>query len=773
LKLNYTYAEFSAILEGNLQGEERNDLIQSVVYDTRKVVQGEYAAFFALKGEFRDGHDFIANAFDRGIRLFIVTKPVDFKKYTNSIFITVPDTLVALQRLAMAHRLKFTYPVIAITGSVGKTMVKEWAYHFLSAKFRVIRSPKSYNSQLGVALSLLGLHSDCDMAIIEAGISKGSEMDSLEKMIQPTIGIFTAFGSAHSANFSSQAVHLEEKLKLFKHCTQTFFHASIDLTPAQAESIHGIAVNEMNLGNYTSEFNYHDKVTLHNLAIAVELANEFEIDSSIIADKIETLPTLALRMETFEGINQNTIINDTYNIDFDAFRQSMEYQLTVAEKRKRVVIIGLDDAMQHKKTEIEQIIQSFLPDKVLFLNSTELTRFEIEKEHIEQAVVLIKGSRKADMQRVARQFRLKNHKTYVTIDLNAIRHNLSVFKSHLQENTKLLVMIKASSYGSGQEKMAEFLERQGVDYFGVAYADEGVELRKQGIKTPILVMNAEEDGFEDCINYNLEPAIYSFEQLDDFIKELIFSGKTAYPIHLKLDTGMRRLGFETEDMHRLSEILDAQPEVRVASVYTHLAESDNLDQKHFTELQIDRFKVACDELKEHVNYDFDRHVLNSEGITRFKEAQLEMVRLGIGIYGYSTNPYLQEKITPALGWYSSISQVKSIQKHESVGYGRSFIAKQNMKIAIIPIGYADGFRRSLSNGVGHVVILGQHCAVVGNVCMDMIMVDVSELHVKAGMLVEVVGEQQTLEQLAKSMQTIPYEVMTSISKRVHRIYLED
>jgi len=353
-----------------------------------------------------------------------------------------------------------------------------------------------------------------------------------------------------------------------------------------------------------------------------------------------------------------------------------------------------------------------------------------------------------------------------------LRNNLSVFKSYLKPETLLLAMVKASSYGSGTERVAGFLEKQGINYLGVAYADEGVELRKLGIQLPILVMNAEEEGFEDCIKYNLEPAIYSFEQLDEFIKELIFTGKMDYPIHLKVDTGMRRLGFEPSDLIQISEVLQAQPEVRIKSVYSHLADSDNFESEAFTLHQINTFYTFCDKLSQQINYPFIKHVLNSEAVARFKDFQFDMVRLGIGMYGYTSNTELKSILQPVIFWKSEISQVKEIKKGETVGYSRTFIAEKDTKIAIIPVGYADGFKRSLSNGIGSVYLDNHFCPVIGRVCMDMLMIDVTNLDVKAGSKVEIIGLNKTMEEFANQAKTIPYEIMTSISKRVHRVYLE-
>jgi alanine racemase len=555
---------------------------------------------------------------------------------------------------------------------------------------------------------------------------------------------------------------------LFFNVQKTFYPSSIQLTVEQNKSINGASLKPELFKKELAFVPFDDLASKSNALVAIALAKLFLEDTKVLKERIASLPQLALRMETFEGINSNTIINDTYNLDLDALNHSLEYQIRVANNRKRIVIIGLDEDNYYRKDQVEKVVKAYEPDQLFIIRNNEKL-----KASFENAVVLIKGTRKADMQRLAKQFRLKNHKTFVEIDLSGVRRNIALFKSLLLPETKILAMVKAQSYGSGVEKMAAFFEQQGVDYLGVAYSDEGVELRKQGIKLPILVMNAEEDGFEDCINYQLEPAIYSFNQLDQFIKELIFHGQTAYPIHLKLDTGMRRLGFELKDIPRVCEILQAQPEIRVKSVYSHLADSDNRRDKRFTEHQIKQFHQATQLLNHQLNYHFDRHILNSEGIANYPNAQYDMVRLGIGMYGMNSNPILKLKLQPVLKWLSAVSQIKELSKGESVGYSRTFIADKPTKIAIIPVGYADGFRRNLSNGKGGVYIHETFCPTIGRVCMDMIMVDVTKLHVKEGDKVVIIGGQQTIEKFATEMDTIPYEVMTSISKRVHRVYLEE
>lgn len=768
MKLGLAYDEFYKIIGGDPINGPTEFTVDQIVCDSRKIINSENTAFFALTGEFRDGHGFIENAYDKGIRIFVISQAQQIEKFPNTNFILVKDPLFALQELARFNREKFNYPIIAITGSAGKTTVKEWLYHLLSPSLRIIRSPKSYNSQLGVALSLLELNADCDLAIIEVGISKPGEMKRLEQIVKPTIGVLTSFGKAHEENFKTIEEHLSEKLALFSSVQKTFYPNSILLSSEQIKQIKGKTLKPESYKKDLASVKFEDKASLNNALLSIALAKLFLEDPKVLRERIPLLPQLALRMETFEGINGNLIINDTYNLDIDALNHSLEYQLRVADNRKRVVIIGLDEDNYNRKEDVEKLVKAFKPSELFIIRNNEKI-----KKTFENSVVLIKGTRKADMQRFAKQYRLKNHKTYVEVDLTGVRRNIAMFKSLLEPKTKILAMVKAQSYGSGVEKMASFLEQQGLDYLGVAYADEGVELRKQGIKLPILVMNAEEDGFEDCINYQLEPAIYSFNQLDLFIKELIFQGISDFPVHLKIDTGMKRLGFELQDIPRVCEIIQAQPEIRIKSVYSHLADSDNRRDKRFSEHQIKRFEQVTHLLREKINYHFDQHILNSEGIANYTNTQYDMVRLGIGMYGISNNPTLKQKLHPVMKWMSSISQIKKLLKGESVGYSRTFIAEKEMKIAIIPLGYADGFRRSLGNGKGGVFIQNSYCPTVGRVCMDMIMVDISKLNVKEGEKVEIIGSKQNIEKFAEQMGTIAYEVMTGISKRVHRVYIEE
>lgn len=763
MKLNLTYLEFCSIVDGSIISGSSEGVIQQISYDSRKSISQSGAVFFALEGNYRDGHNFISEAHENGISCFVVSKE-QTQFFDGATYILVADTIRALQNLAKSHRQKFSYPIIAIAGSIGKTTVKEWLYHFLGSKYRVIRSPKSYNSQIGVAISLLNLHEECDFALIEAGISKPGEMQYLEQMIQPDYGILTSLKLSNKDNFESLDEMIKEQIKLFKHVKQTIISSNMQLSSSDMSDINAVKIVDSDYSKEILHFPFSDKGSIQSGIIAMASARFF---SCLALETIKSLPRLALRLETFEGIDNSLIINDTYNLDLEALVYSLEHQLALAEKKKRIVIVGLDKQHLHLEELVIKEISAFSPDEIHFVHPEETPVISVK-----DAVVLIKGTRASEMEKFATKLRLKRHKTILEINLNALRHNISIFKSFLLPKTKLLAMVKAQSYGAGLEKIGLYLEHLGVDKLGVAYSDEGLELRKAGVKIPILVMNPEEDGFETCIRYQLDPAIYSFEQLNDLTHELIASNIQDFPIHLKIDTGMNRLGFETTDVQKLIEYIQAQPEVKIESVYSHLADADNRKDLQFTKNQISKFKLVCQELQQHFQ-NFYIHLLNSEGIVNYSSSQFDMVRVGIGMYGISKAPEISKKLLPVLKWKSVVSQIKVISKGESVGYSCSFVADKSYTIAIIPLGYADGFKRSLSNGNGGVFIQGNYCPTVGRVCMDMIMVDISNIYAEVGEEVEIIGENQQIGQLAEKLDTIPYEIMTSISNRVHRVYIEE
>jgi alanine racemase len=756
MKLELTYSELCSQLNGKSVGVPCVDLIQEVVYDTRKINPSAGLVFFALNGPFRCGESYISAAYDKGVRVFVVHQ-VPENNYLDASFIVVDDTLAALQMLAKSYRDQLTYPILAIAGSLGKTTVKEWLYHLIAGKLEVFRSPKSYNSQLGVALSILHLPKKADLAIIEVAATKPGEMKVLADMLRPTHGILTNLLPSHANEFNDFQQYSAEICSLFKGVNWLITSEETNkLTDLRCQTI-SVQAHQLD-----SLIPFQDEISMQQSKIAIAAAEEW---ISVDEERIKSLPHLAMRLETFEGNDGALIINDTYTMDKEAFRSSLSYQLSIAGSKHRIVLIGLSADHTVLTADIRELCQQFEVDEVHFLQQDEELTLALKN-----AVVLVKGARY--MQRVANRLKLKQHKTQLSYNLSALKYNLNQYKNSLHAETKMLAMVKAQSYGAGLTTMAQFLEKQGIHYFGVAYSDEGKELRKSGIKSPILVMNAEEEGMETCVEFDLEPAIYDFNQLDELLKVLISQEKTAFPIHIKMDTGMKRLGFYPDEVQQLIEVLAAQPEVMVKSVYSHLAEADE-DGSTFTQNQIAQFEESCQQFESYLSYPFLRHILNSEGIAHYPNAQFDLVRIGIGLFGLSSIRSFEQRLKPVIEWTSSISQVKTIRPGESVGYGRTFIAQKEMRIAIIPIGYADGFKRSLSNGVGAVFIDNQRCPVVGRVCMDMIMVDLGDIKIHSNTKVEIIGSNQSLTQFAKDCHTIPYEILTSISPRVHRSYSEE
>ncbi len=751
MKLNYTFNEISQIITHKSSND--NTLIHTISFDTRRIINGKNNLFFALNGSFRNGVTFLDDAYEKGVRHFVVEQRNSCSHLKGASEIIVEDSLTALETLAKYHRAKINCPVVAITGSHGKTTVKEWLSILLNGQKNISKSPKSYNSRLGVALSLLEINNSTDVAIIEVGIGEKGVLKHKKEIIQPTYGIFTSFGKAHRELFTSDEEHFLEKLSLFKKTPFLYpehnFPRKISLPNAERISImHGF---------FDDFLLKRDEVSKQNLSLAIRMAQILGLSDEEIIKRIPLISQLAQRMEIFDGKNNNTIINDTYNLDVDSLEYSLSYQFANTGNKKRIALIGTSD-----KSKYQSIIEKYNPIEVHFIDSP-------EKFHLDfvNSSILITGTRDAKMEIVVQQLKAINHQTYLEFNLKSIRHNIQFFKTKLNSDTKLLCMVKASSYGTDAKNMGTFLENMGVDYLGVAYVNEGIELRKKGINTPILVMNCEESSFTDCINYKLEPAIYSLPQLDNFVKTLIAHSEFNYPIHLKIETGMNRLGFVDDEIQELLTFLHAQPEIKIKSIYSHLAESDVTNSK-FTLQQIKTFEKVSNKICKEFTYPILRHILNSEGIKNYTSAQFDMVRLGIGMYGVNGEKELRQ----AISWHSSISQIKNIKKGDSVGYNRSFIAEEELQIAIIPVGYADGLARNLAQNNFGVYIHNDFCPLVGTICMDMLMVDVSKITARVGDKVEIIGENQSVLDLASKMGTISYEVMTRFSSRLHRKYID-
>ena len=730
--------------------------VNGVVYDTRKIFDGNGKVFFALQGKYRDGIAFVEEAYQKGIRVFVIDKLPEVLQ-PDAAYLKVDKPLDALMKLASWHRSQFEIPVIAVIGTHGKTTIKEWLATLLKQNYQLVKSPKSYNSKLGVALSVLGLHEEAEIAVFEASLTHEGDGTLFNKLIKPTHSIVGHVGDKYNENFASNKDKAKE-YKSFLKDSKVVFSAD---SKAQNFVTNEQELIKVILEDQTSEVGLSQKLKAENAAISKRVASHFEIT----IPKAFAFSDVVMRLETFDGINDSLIINDTYSLDIDSLEAALQYQSSVAKSKRRVLFLP-KDLEQTPHHDIKNIIDRFHPIDCHYLDS-----LEIDPEIIQDSVVLVKGNQGAFMNNIAHYLKLKHHRTKINVDLSALRKNIHLLKGLLPENTMSLIMVKANAYGTGIIKTASFVEGLGVDYLGVAYTDEGVALRKSGVVCPILVMSPGPDDFQDCISYDLEPSIFSLQLLDDFIKVLILKNRVGFPIHLKIDSGMHRLGISPEDIPSFIDVLNSQPEFYLKGVYSHFSESDNSQERSFTKTQLQVFEHSCATIASYVPYPFLKHIANSAAIINYPEACLDMVRMGLVVYGVTPNTELSQKLKPVIEWRSEVVQVKTLKRGDSIGYNRSFTADANMEIAVIPVGYGDGFRRSLGAGRGHVFIEGVKCKTLGNICMDMLMVDVTGKGILEGTPVEIIGKNQTLANFAAQLDTIPYEVLTSLSSRVHRNYI--
>jgi Alr-MurF fusion protein len=765
MQLNFTLDSLHSLLDafavnpGHLAGTFP---VKNLVIDTRVPSISENTLFVALTGGKEDGHQYLEDFYIKGGRVAIVRMPVPDSLVCQLV---VKDPLEALQKIAATHRSRFHIPVVAITGSNGKTIVKEWLYHVLKDNFAVVRSPKSYNSQIGVALSLLEISKDHTLGIFEAGISFPGEMAKLEAMIKPTVGIFTNIGDAHSASFDSIEQKKQEKYQLFRNTSKV-----ITNSPAVQTSIP-----------------FSDEASLKNAALVREAALHFGLNENAIAAKLATLPAVTMRLEQLEGKNNCVILNDAYSADLHSLEIALKELKGITRHDKKVLFLtpleeNISDEVKAKlqtlipKNEVQEIVfigaRDYLPELgILVHDFNTVDEFLQSGLRYQDCTILLKGSRKSGLEKIVQRLAERKHVTRLNINFSALRNNLAYFRSKISPATRILVMVKAHSYGGGLTEMAHFLSRQKVNYFGVAYADEGVQLRKSGITLPILVMNPEQNAFDELVEYNLEPSIYSPESLNAFISYLVLNQKRNYPIHIKLDTGMNRLGFSEEQLGGLMDMLQTQPEVYVKSAFSHLAAADDQGEKEYTYKQLRRFDIMTGTLKDRLGYPFDLHIANSAGALNFERAEYDMIRIGIGIFGLLDKTYNQ--LENVLSLTTQISQIKRVKAGESVGYGRNYNATHDHNIGIIPVGYADGLRRGLSQGKWCVIVHGKKAPIVGNICMDMCMIDLDGIDARTGDEVEVFGNENPIFEMAENVSTIPYEIIAGISSRVHRVYVEE
>lgn len=816
----YSFSEIAGITGGVLKGRPSNQKLSFISTDTRKILQPVQTIFFALKGPRSDGHQYIQEAYQKGVRHFIVVH-TDQENYPDASFLMVEDTLAALQRLAAFHRSKFDIPVIGITGSNGKTVVKEWLFQLMQLEKDICRSPKSFNSQLGVPLSVWNLQEHHQMAIFEAGISTKGEMSNLQKIIQPTIGIITNIGPAHDAGFESREGKLTEKLELFEDCQLLIFCKDQELVNAALQNKEGTVSwgysdksdyqiihlrniqNRTHLeirgktGGYEFDIPFSDKAYLENSLHCIVTMLVLGYDAEVINQRIQHLRILPMRLELKYGLNGCTIIDDSYSADLLSLEVALDFfRQQESRKKKTLIISAFEQSGLNNRQLVEELLRLIRMNKfqkvigvgdlfILFAHrfnqlhidfhsfpTTESLISQIDGLDFDREIILIKGARHYQFEKVTFQLLGQSHRTVLEIDLNALAENLNVYKAMLQPNVGIIPMVKAFSYGSGSTEIASLLEDMHVSYMAVAYVDEGIRLREGGIKTRIMVMNPDIQDFSRMVEFGLEPEIYSSSLLRALIYFLETSGYNGrFPIHLKVETGMNRLGFVEETIDDLVFTLIDQDVLTVATVFSHLAASDEPAMDDFSREQIRRFENISLKITEALDYPVKRHLLNSSGIARFPEAQYDFIRLGIGLYGIDSSATIQEKLQVIGTLKTRISQIKDVPTGETIGYSRKGKADRALKIAVLAIGYADGYDRRFSNGVGEVFIRGKRAKVIGNVCMDMVMADVTDISdVKEGDEVEVYGKNISIVEAARRIGTIPYELLTKISSRVRRVY---
>lgn len=829
----YTPPLVAQLLGGVLRpGQGEAPVIQYLLTDSRKLVAPAGTMFFALTTGRGDGHSYIDELYLRGVRTFVVSVIDDFPGCPDAWFIRVDDTLQALQSLAAYHRSHFHFPVVGITGSNGKTVVKEWLNHLLSPDVRIVRSPRSYNSQIGVPLSVWQMQAADELAIFEAGISRPGEMIRLQGILRPDIGIFTNIGDAHDEGFTSRMQKAEEKLLLFRDC-RILIYPSDDVhvrsavahwksaDPSITDRVRFLGwgssedaafnVNSVERSDLIScirarydgkdvwtEIPFTDQASTENAIAAWLLMLVLGLSDEIIRMRMRGLPVLAMRLELKDALNRCVIVNDSYNADLGSLRSGLEFLAQQHRYAKRTVI--LSDILQSGRAgaalyaEIAAQLADYRIDRLIgigplisaqahlftglpaseFHPSTEAFLEVLHPQRFREEAILLKGARSFAFERISRRLEEKRHQTRLETDLSAISYNLSQFRECLRPGTRIMAMVKALSYGAGAYEIAGLMQFHRVDWLAVAYADEGVDLRRQGIRLPIMVMNPEPSAFQSLTEYDLQPEIFSFDMLDAFSAFLIQEGVKDHPVHIKFDTGMHRLGFLPGEADELATRIAAGGLMRVQTAFTHLVASEDPSSDDFSRIQADRFTVACLQLESGIGYSFLRHAANTAAIARFPDLQFEMVRLGIGLYGVHTGGFPNLNLKEASTLKTTVAQVKHVEAGLTVGYNRKGRVDRPSVIATIRIGYADGYPRCLGNGVGSVLIEGVSCPVIGNVCMDMTMIDVTDHPgiVRPGTEVVVFGPELSVARVADRAGTIPYEILTGISPRVQRVYFE-
>ena len=798
--------------------------IDWMLTDSRSLCFAEETLFFALKTKRNDGHKYIPELYERGVRNFVISDlPQNVDAYADANFLQTDSPLKALQKLAEKHRMQFDVPVVGITGSNGKTVVKEWLYQLLNGERIVTRSPRSYNSQIGVPLSVWLMNEKTEVAIFEAGISEMGEMEALHSIIRPTIGVLTNIGGAHQENFYSLTDKCMEKLTLFKNCDVVVYDGDNELiSSCVSKSLFGareiawskhdnerpLFVERVRKEEASTTIRYRylgmpneytipfiDDASIENSLHCLAVALYMMVPAEEITRRMALLEPVAMRLEVKEGKNNCTLINDSYNSDFASLDIALNFMLRRSEDegRKRTLILsdlletGQSDKLLYR--QVADLVQTRGVDKIIGVGegiSSAASRFDMEKyffhtteellasdmlPQLRDEVILIKGSRQFHFDDITERLELKVHETILEINLNALVDNLNHYRSKLKPDTKMVCMVKASAYGAGSYEIAKTLQDHRVDYLAVAVADEGSELRKAGITSSIIIMNPELTSFKTLFDYKLEPEVYNFHLLNELIKAAEKEGVTNFPIHIKLDTGMHRLGFAPSEVPELIHRLKRQSAVIPRSVFSHLVGSDSTQFDAFTRRQIETFEQATEELQSAFPHKILRHICNTAGIARYPGAQFDMVRLGVGLYG--VDPFANRMLHNVSTLKTTILQIRDVPQEETVGYSRKGRLDRDSRIAAIPIGYADGLNRHLGNGRAWCLVNGRRAPYVGNICMDVCMIDVTDIDCKEGDKVIIFGEGLPVTELAEILDTIPYEILTSVSTRVKRVYYQD
>ena len=786
--MNYLLSEIAAIVGGELMGCDVR--VSGVATDSRSVLSSQDVLFAAIDGKNHDGHNYIERMATRGVTAFMVERDVELPSKGCGA-VRVGSTIEALQALAAHHRSRFTGRVVAITGSNGKTIVKEWAARSMPDDVRLFASPKSYNSQLGVALSLLMLEGEEQVAFIEAGISECGEMERLERMIRPEVVLFTSIGDAHSANFESLEQKIDEKLRLARRARTIIYSSEYRLLASRIKELYGDReLIDSSRESVDDLLELSDALTVDAAHVAALMRHlGYGVDGAVFSANV------AMRLELKEGIDGSMLIDDSYNSDVNSVLAALDALHLQSMGRRRVAVIS--DIRQSgmpaeelygriaeavRKAGVDHLIgvgENIMSHRALFDRrssfyvSTEELIANFAYERWANSVILIKGSRDSRFERLTRMLEQRTHTTTLEVDLAAMKKNLNYFRRYLPAYHPIVAMVKAWSYGMGDVDVARMLQHEGVKYLAVAFADEGVTLRSKGITMPIVVLNADQDSFDVMIAHDLEPEIYSFHSLDEFRRAVHRAHRTNYPIHIKLDTGMHRLGFMEDDIDLLGRAIHGDTSLHVASIFSHLSCADVCSEDDFTREQIRSFDYMSQQLIEWLDYAPLRHLANSAAILRFGEAHFDMCRLGLGLYGFGYER--NRALMPVATLTTRIVQIKQLRRGESVGYGRAARLERDTTTATIPIGYADGLDRKLGEGRWSVIVAGHKAPIIGRVCMDSAMIDITDIEgVAVGDRVTIFSAEEgnTLEDMADVLGTISYEIMTSLSSRIKRIYTE-